>query len=161
MKLAVTVTTLVLFALACGSAAVKQQPLSGTVGGAAWTPVSGKVRTHDFANYADAGFRSLTIGDKALGCTSTLPSGGRFLFATALWRDGAVVEFGAPTRIDATESIVLAATLTSGSSNNAIATDGRLEIVTAPSTGQGKIRVRANADSSNTVEGEFDVDVCP
>jgi len=148
--------TAVLAALACGPSTptvnpVKQQVLTGTIGGQPFTFQSGTASgSKVFGN--DGGEKWIDVYDApAIDCSVFSPGAQRELLGTIPWQ---VKDYDL--------NLVHNLTLLSMGSHNDIATSGRVEIVSAPppDAGPATIRIRAYFDADNTVEGEVQLQVC-
>ncbi len=146
----------VLVALACGPSTpqpvpVKQQVLTGNIGGQPFTFKSGTA-SGSKAFGSDGGQKWIDVYDApAIDCTVFSPGAQREVLGTIPWQ---------VTSYDLGFSQNL--TLLSMGSHNDVAISGRVEIVSAPppDAGMATIRIRAYVDADNNVEGEVQLSVC-
>jgi hypothetical protein len=150
------------WALACGPGdppppvPVKQQPLTGMVGGQPFTARS--ATAHGSKVFmGDGGQKWIDVYDvPGIDCTVFSPGAQREVLATVPWQ---------VTSYDL--GLLHNVTLLSDGSHNEAVTDGRVEIVSAPAPDAGQqalIRIRAigtnGPDGGSAVEGEVSLDVC-
>lgn len=132
----------------------------GADGTVASSPLRGAVAGKEFVGKSatatspfDDGKWWVEIFDGEASCTSPGASDRKVLVTPESWQAGYSAEFGLKEN----------ATFVPAAGENLIATEGRLEVLAAPTAkGEtGKIRLRANYDDGNHVEGEIDVQMCP
>ena len=128
---------------------VKTTPLTGTVDGQAWTPIAATARTQSFS---DPGERWIDISATAFTCATFVPEAE--IIGTVPWVTGTAYE------LSLARNLTIITHKPDGGIVNNIATNGRVEIVSAPDAGVGTIRIRASAGTGNRVEGQIDVSVC-
>ena len=147
---------LALFA-ACGPAgtsiplAVNAAPLAGTLGGIPWRAVGGVASKSAFS--PDSGTRRVEIGNKVIACNDF---GAHAQVLTLVpWTVGTY-------ELSLQRSLTFAVDLEDGGIDNLVATQGRVEVVTAPGpdAGPASLRIRAAFDADNAVEGEATITVC-
>jgi hypothetical protein len=147
---------LALFA-ACGPAgtsvplAVNASPLAGTVGGRPWRAVGGVASKNAFS--PDSGTRSVEIGNKVIACNDC--GAHAQLLTLVPWTVGTY-------DLSLQRNLTFAVDLEDGGIDNLVATQGRVEVATAPGpdAGGASLRIRAAFDADNTVEGEVTITVC-
>jgi len=131
----------------CGDVSISNQPLSGKIGGNAWTFGTGE--TDSSLSTTDSLFVNLYPGSFTT-CA----------FAAPLDTD--LVTLMIPTKPGSYDlSLQQNATLyVASSSNNYVATSGRLQVnsVTATTVSAG---LHATYDGSNEVDGQFQATICP
>jgi hypothetical protein len=157
LRLLVAALAVVSLLVACGgsptssSTPVASTPLTGTIDGKAWSAVTALASAEKA--FSDGGAeRWLDVYDTQVGCHD---------FATEAQLIGVV-----PWVADAGYELSFSHNLTfvvrqaDGGILNDVAVDGRVELLTAPTTGQATLRLRATAGSTNSVEGQVAVTVC-
>jgi hypothetical protein len=165
MKLAVAFTMLGLlsvFGAGCSSSddeeaktgPVSASPLTGAIEGKAFEAKSA-IAKKGF----DDGERSINIFDKAVTCADFDSDADRYILLSVPWKAASrdfKISLGSDDSQTATFVIKRAS-----ETDNIVSTQGRIEILEAPTeAGQkGKIRLRATAQGNN-VEGEIAVEVC-
>lgn len=141
------------FAVACSSSdPVASTPLKGTVFGA---PFEAKVANLK-AIEATPGLSSVLIYSRDVPCNADdteRPS----LDAQVTWKTGTVE---ADLSSSKTTGVGFRRYKSAGSIESIQATKGRLEVIQASDTA-GTMRIRAEDEQGNTVEGEIAVRVCP
>jgi hypothetical protein len=166
MKLAIVLTTLGLltvFAAGCSSdddpaektGPVAASPLTGSIEGKAFEGKSAIARKG-----FDDGEKSIDIYDTAVKCADFSPKADRRILISVPWtantqRD---FKFSLGSSDGQTATFVIER---DSKTDNVISTQGRVEILEAPTEkgAMGKIRLRAVAQE-NSVEGEIAVEVC-
>ena len=142
-------------ALACGPGGsstptpVASTPLAGTYNGSPWTAQKGRAKAWPVG---DGGERWLDVASAALPCSSF--GGDPQLIGTIPWQTGVAVDFGLQ------ENLTFVVDDGSGTPMNYVATNGRLEVISAPDAGTGVVRIRAKYNDQFSVEGEVQLDVC-
>ncbi len=139
----------------CGSSGpIPATPLSGTIDGAAWTAKSGTVRK----GFGGDNRRSIEISAGEIECGSFSDPPTPTVLTSVDWTAGLAKDFSLSfSDVESSQT----ATFYLGGGKNVIATDGRIEIIEAPTEkgSKGKIRLRATAESSE-IEGEITLSVC-
>lgn len=133
---------------------VDSSPLAGSVAGTSFTAKSAIAR----AGFKD-GRKELDIYDIDVTCKDFAPTADRYVLLSVPWQAGTARDFSIGTGDSAqTATFVIQK---DGATTNVFSTQGRVEVLEAPSDvgSKGKIRLRAIADE-NHVEGEIAVDVC-
>ncbi len=128
---------------------VKQTALAGTIAGTAFKAVSAVAQP----GFDDDGTRSISVYEDVVTCADGFGGGAseRMVLFSVPWKDG----------FEASFSLQQNATLVPSAGDNLVATEGRVEVVSAPAAGEkGKLRIRAFFDEDNQVEGEVEVEVC-
>ena len=133
-----------------GDAGVKSTPLAGTVNGQPWTAASATASAHKA--FGDGGEKWLDVGSTAFTCSTFIPDAQ--LIGVVPWQVGTY-----PLSLSRNLTLVTRST-DGGSTMNNVAISGRVEILSAPDAGVATMRIRATANSQNTVEGQLDVQVC-
>lgn len=132
-----------------GDSPVAKSALEGTIAGKSFKAASAVAR----AGFDDDGTRSITIYEDVVTCADGFAGGEseRMILTSAAWEDGFASAF----------SLQQNATLVPAAGENFVATQGRIEIVSAAAAGEkGTIRLRAYYDEDNQVEGEIEIEVC-
>ena len=136
---------------------VAATPLAGSIEGAAFAAKSAVARKG-----FDDGEKSIDIYDTEVTCKDFNPKAERKILISVPWTAGTSRDF----KFDLGGSDSQTATFViqkneSDTPMNVISTQGRVEIIEAPTEAgaKGKIRLRAVASEHN-VEGEIDVEVC-
>jgi hypothetical protein len=147
-----------LSALACGgtdstvsTGPVSDAPLAGMIDGKAFAAKSAIGVVFDPAS----GKRTITISGGTVTCAMNNIDGPAVLTSVD-WKEGTAIPF------DLSHNATL--TYPSGDTfKNDVSTNGRIEVIKAPTTvgAKGTIRIRAVVDDNNTVEGQVDVEICP
>jgi len=148
-------------ALSCGSSPqmmmdvpVKQQPLTGKINGTTFTAVSATASGQKAIDTGGtAGEKWVDIYDSQIDCSTAFPDPTRKVILTVPWQVTSY-DFGF------SHNATLFYLDDAGVSQNIAALVGRAEIITAPDAGTATIRVRADGNADNTVEGEVQVQVC-
>ena len=143
--------------LGCGAAQpppvepVKSTPLAGTVDGQAWQASSATGSAQKA--FSDGGERWIDVsGTAQLTCTGYNQA--VQLIGTVPWVTGEAYNLSLARNLT-----ILTRTADGGIMNN-IALSGRVEVLSAPDSGVGTLRIRAASGSGNGVEGQIDVTVC-
>jgi hypothetical protein len=142
-------------ALSCGggspssSTPVASTPLAGTVDGKPWTASQGRANPW---NFDDGGERWLDISSAPLSCSQFFADAE--LIGTVPWHAGEAYDLGLQQNL----TFVVK---TDAGLQNYVATNGRVEVISAPDAGIGTVRIRAKFGSDFSVEGEVKLDVCP
>ena len=135
---------------------VASTPLTGVIQGRTFTPV-GAVAVVD--TFSDAGMRFLSVYEVAANCSNTNPQiqqGQGAILGYIAWKTGLTYN------LDFTHSITLVYPDDAGTPQNDIAISGRVEEIDAPpdAGAMGTLRIRANFDAQNNVEGQVSVMAC-
>lgn len=131
-----------------GDSPVASSALSGSFGGSTFSAVSATASV----GFDDDGERRIEIYDSEVTCETFGGGSGRSILVSAPWQEGYASALSLKQNI----------TFYTPPGDNLVATQGRIEIVSAPTeAGQkGKLRLRAFANDDNQVEGEIEVEVC-
>lgn len=132
-----------------GDEPVAQKALSGTIGGKAFEAVSAVARP----GFEEGDDRRIEVYEESVTCADGFggAESDRMILFSARWEAGFESAF----------SLQQNATLVPAAAENLVATQGRVEVVSAPAAGEkGKVRLRAYFDDDNQVEGEIEVEVC-
>jgi hypothetical protein len=165
MKLALGTFSFALFAVfvaGCSSSddaaektgPVSASPLKGTVEGSEFVAKSALARKG-----FDEGEKSIDIYEGAVTCADFAPKEKRKILISVPWKSGTTRDFKFALGDDGqTATFVIQR---DSKTDNIIATQGRVEIVDAPTEkgAKGKLRLRAVA-REHSVEGEIAVEVC-
>ncbi len=168
MKLALALSALGLMTAFVAGCSSEDDPAEKT-GPVAATPLTGSIEGQTFAAKSalarkgfDEGEKSIDIYDSEVTCKDFSPKAERKILISVPWTAGTNRDFkfslgGGDSQ---TATFVIQKN-ESDTPQNIISTQGRVEIVDAPSEpgAKGKIRLRAVADAHN-VEGEIAVEVC-
>ncbi len=153
------------FATGCSS---EDDPAEKT-GPVAATPLTGSVQGATFAAKSavarkgfDDGEKSIDIYDTEVSCKDFSPKAERKILITVPWTAGTSRDF--KFSFGGSDSQTATFVIQKNESDtplNVISTQGRVEIIEAPTEpgAKGKIRLRAVASEHN-VEGEIEVEVC-
>lgn len=148
------VVAAVVTALACGgggpssSTPVASTPLAGTFNGQPWTAAKGRAKPWTFD---DAGERWIDIASTPVTCSQFFADSQ--LIGTIPWQTGATFELGLKDNL----TFVMD---TDAGIQNYVATNGRVEVISAPDAGTGVVRIRAKFGADFSVEGEIQLEVC-
>jgi hypothetical protein len=138
---------------------VAATPLTGTINGASFTAKSAITHVGGFGSNSD-GTQNIDIYETDVTCADFAPQADREILLSVPWKDNTdrdfKLAFGSPDSQTGTFVIQK-----NGTPDNIISTQGRVEIITAPTDkdAMGKMRLRMSAEG-NTVEGEVDIHVC-
>lgn len=129
---------------------VASTPLSGTVGGAAWAAVSATASARrSFSD--DGGERWIDIGSGAFDCSDFVPEAQ--IIGVFPWKvDAYALSFN--------RNLTFVVHEADGGIENLVATNGRVEVISAPDAGTATLRIRARYDAENEIEGQIDVTIC-
>lgn len=147
-------SALAVAAVACGGSGpstptpVASTPLAGTFDGRPWTAAKGTATARSFN---DPGERWIDIGDAPIACNDF--NARAQLIGTIPWKTGEAFELGL------SQNVTFVVDTDAGISNK-VATNGRIEVVSAPDAGTGTVRIRARFSDKFTIEGEVQLDVC-
>ncbi len=133
---------------------VSTSPLQGTVEGTAFVAKSARAKKG-----FDDGERSIEIYEGTVTCKDFAPEEKRKIIFSVPWKTGTARDFKFALGGDGqTATFVIKR---ESQTDNVISTQGRVEIIDAPTEAgaMGKIRLRAVARENN-VEGEIAVEVC-
>jgi hypothetical protein len=137
---------------------VSATPLAGTIEGKSF---SGKFGVAKKSGFDDDGKRMISIYDTEVPCSSFSRDGepDAYLLLSVPWEAGLARDFSFGGKDGQTATFVVKKA--DGDFTNIISTQGRVEILEAPSEAgaKGTIRLRAEAKGNN-VEGEVTVEVC-
>lgn len=137
---------------------VSAAPLAGTIEGKSF---AGKFGVAKKSGGGDDGKRMISIYDTEVPCSSFSSEAEpeAYLLLSVPWEAGLARDFSFGGKDGQTATFVVKKS--DGDFTNIISTQGRVEVVEAPSEAgeKGKIRLRAAAQG-NSVEGEVTVEVC-
>jgi hypothetical protein len=137
---------------------VSATPLAGTIEGKSF---AGKFGVAKKSGFDDDGKRMISIYDTEVPCSSFSNENepDAYLLLSVPWEAGLKRDFSFGGKDGQTATFVVKKA--DGDFTNIISTQGRVEILEAPSEAgeKGKIRLRAEAQG-NSVEGEVSVEVC-
>lgn len=130
---------------------VASTPLTGKIDGVAWTPRSA-VASARRAFSDDGGERWIDLGVGTFDCSNFIPEAE--LIGTVPWTVGA---YDFSLRQNVTFVVE-----EDGKTVNKVATNGRIELLSAPGpdAGVATLRIRARFDADNEIEGEVSLTVC-
>jgi hypothetical protein len=139
---------------------------SGKTGPVAATPLTGTIEGKPFAGkygVAKPGFdendpeRMISIYDTEVTCASFSNEAEAYLLFSVPWKEGARdFSFGGSDSQTATFVVKR-----DGETDNIISTQGRVEVLEAPTEAGAKAKIRLRAEAQgNSVEGEVLVEVC-
>lgn len=135
---------------------VSASPLTGTIEGKSFAGKFGRAKKTSFDDTVE---RMIDIFDTEVPCSSFSDTPDAYLLLSVPWKAGTSRDF----KLGSGEESQTATFVVQkdGKTRNIISTQGRVEIVDAPSEAgaTGKLRLRAAADG-NSVEGEVTVEVC-
>jgi hypothetical protein len=134
------------------SAPVASTPMTGTINGVAFVP---KIALAE-PGISDPNKRSLRIVDADTDCNGGFAK--RSIIFSVPWTEGLTKDLS----FGSNGQTVTFSYEESGGYENYIATTGRLELVSAPTEAgaKGKLRLRANFDDKNKIDGEVPVLIC-
>jgi hypothetical protein len=138
---------------------VASSPLAGTIEGKSFTGKFAVARKSGFDDDpAAAAERMISIYDREVPCSSFSAETDAYLLLSVPWKAGTARDFSFGGKDSQTATFVVKK---DGETVNVISTQGRVEILDAPTEAgaKGKLRLRAAADGNN-VEGEVSVEVC-
>ncbi len=165
-KLAVVASALGLMSVLSVGCSSDDDPAEKT-GPVAATPLTGAIEGKTFAAKAaiarkgfDDGERSITIYDAEVSCEDFSPKADRKILISVPWTSGTSRDFKLALGSDDSQTATFVIERDS-KTDNIISTQGRVEIVEAPTEkgATGKMRLRAVARDNN-VEGEIAVELC-
>jgi hypothetical protein len=137
---------------------VSSAPLAGTIEGKSF---AGKFGVAKKSGFDDDGTRMISIYDREVPCSSfsSEEEPDAYLLISVPWEAGVARDFSFGGKDGQTATFVVKKA--DGDFTNIISTQGRVEVLEAPSEAgeKGKIRLRATAEGNN-VEGEVTVEVC-
>lgn len=137
---------------------VSATPLTGTIEGKSF---AGKFGVAKKSGFDDDGKRMISIYDKEVPCSSfsSEDEPDAYLLVSVPWEAGVARDFSFGGKDGQTATFVVKKA--DGDFTNIISTQGRIEVLEAPSAAgeKGKIRLRAEA-RGNSVEGEVAIEVC-
>lgn len=128
---------------------VKDTPLAGSVDGQPWAASSGTASGS--RSFSDAGEKWIDVSSSALTCSTF---GQAQLIGVIPWQAGTSYD------LSLAKNLTIVVERDGGTPSNKIATSGRVEVISAPATGVGVVRIRARFNDSNTVEGQVSLNVC-
>lgn len=133
---------------------VPDTPLQGTLGGRPFVARSALARQP--AGPSDTPRKWIDIYDVEVGCDDFLPATDRSIIGTVPWTSG--TEYA----LSFSQSVTFVLDEADGTPVNHLVTDGRLEVVDAPTAvgAKGRLRLRAIKGDAGFVEGAVDVTVC-
>jgi len=171
MKLTLALSALCLMTASVAGCSSEDDPAEKTekTGPVAATPLTGSIEGKAFeakSAIARKGFedgeKSIDIYDTAVTCKDFSPKAQRKILISVPWTAGTNRDFNfSLSGGDSQTATFVIHENESDTTQNIISTEGRVEIIEAPSEpgAMGKIRLRAVA-SGNNVEGEIAVEVC-
>lgn len=139
---------------------VSATPLTGTIEGKSFAGKFGVARKSGFDDDPEANAeRMISIYDTEVPCSSFgADTPDAYLLLSVPWKAGTTRDFSFGGNDSQTATFVVKK---DGDTRNIISTEGRVEILEAPTEAgaKAKLRLRANA-KGNSVEGEVTVEVC-
>jgi hypothetical protein len=165
MKLGMMFAGLVaLGAIACTSSTDSG---SGKTGPVSATPLAGTIEGKSFTGkfgIAKPGFdesdpeRMISIYDTEVTCATFSPEADAYLLFSVPWKAGTARDFSFGGKDSQTATFVVKR---DGETDNIISTQGRVEVIEAPTEAGAKAKIRLRAEAQgNSVEGEVLVEVC-
>jgi hypothetical protein len=137
---------------------VSATPLAGTIEGKSF---AGKFGVAKKSGFDDDGKRMISIYDREVPCSSfsSEDEPEAYLLISVPWEAGVARDFSFGGKDGQTATFVVKKA--DGDFTNIISTQGRVEIIEAPTEpgAKGTVRLRAEA-KGNSVEGEVAVEVC-
>ncbi len=144
---------------AAASGPVAAKPLAGSIEGKTFSAKTALAHKSGFSSDADDGKRSIDIYEDEVSCDDFGHKSDRSILFSVPWKAGTQRDFKLDFSSEGqTATFVIQR---DGKTDNIISTQGRVEIIEAPTEkgSKGKIRIRATAQS-NSVEGEIAVTMC-